>query len=132
MGHPIVYGCFRKFSKSAKVGDECCDGTSVDGARGEGYAGDEVGGEVGGDQDGGGVEQDDVAAGAAFAGEDGSEDRGVRVSVAANESLDGGAFEAGVLGGDGAEVTIPLWTSARWVGPEMEISSRPLPVSVWP
>ena len=70
---------------------------------GEGYAGDDVGGEVCGDKDGGGIEQDDVAAGGALAGEDGGEDGGVGGGVAANEGFDGGAFEAGVLWGDGAE-----------------------------
>ena len=71
--------------------DEVGDGAGVDGFGGEGDAGGEVGGEVGGDEDGGGVEEDDVAAGAAFAGEDGGEDLGVGAGVAALEGFDGGA-----------------------------------------
>ena len=49
-------------------------GSGVDGAGGESDAGGEVGNVVGGDEDGGGVEQDDVAAGAFFSGEDCGED----------------------------------------------------------
>ena len=44
-----------------------------------------------------------VAAGAAFAGEDGGEDLGVCVGVAALEGFDGGAGEADVFGGEGGE-----------------------------
>ena len=79
------------------------DGSGVDGFGGEGDAGGEVGGEVGGDENGGGVEEDDVAAGAAFAGEDGGEDAGVGAGVAALKGFDGGAGEADVFWGDGAE-----------------------------
>ncbi len=85
------------------MGEERCDGSGVDGFGGEGDAGGEVGGEVGGDEDGGGVEQDDVAAGASFAGEDGGEDGGVGAGVAALKGFDGSAGEADVFGGDGAE-----------------------------
>jgi len=79
------------------------DGAGVDGAGCQGYAGDEVWGEVCGDQDGGGVEEDDVAARAAFACEDGCEDGGVGGGVASDESFHGSAFEAGVFGRDCAE-----------------------------
>ncbi len=51
-----------------------------------------VGGEVGGDEDGGGVEQDDVAAGAVLAGEDGAEDGGVGVGVATAQGFEGSAL----------------------------------------
>jgi hypothetical protein len=89
--------------RDCEGGDESGDGAGVDGSGGEGDAGGEVGGEVGGDENGGGVEEDDVAAGAAFAGEDGGEDLGVGAGVAALEGFDGGAAEADVFGGEGAE-----------------------------
>ena len=54
----------------------------------------EVGGEVGGDQDGGGVEEDDVAAGAGFSSEDGSEDCRVGLGVSALKGFDWGSGEA--------------------------------------
>ncbi len=85
------------------MGNEFCDGAGVDGFGGEGDAGGEVGGEIGGDEDGGGVEEDDVAARTAFAGEDGGEDPGVGAGVAALEGFDGGAGEADVFGGEGAK-----------------------------
>ncbi|MCU1226934.1 MAG: hypothetical protein JWQ42_5027 [Edaphobacter sp.] len=87
----------------AQGGQESCNCPCVNGPGGQGDACDEVWGEVGGDQDGGGIEQDDVAAGAAFACEDGGEDGRVGVGVASDEGFDGGAFEAGVLGREGAE-----------------------------
>ena len=60
-------------------------------------------GRSGGDEDGGGVEQDDVAAGAGFAGEDGGEDGALVWASPPLEGLDGGAGEADFFGGDGAE-----------------------------
>src|SRR5580692_3799397 len=81
---------------------ECCDGAGVDGFGREGDAGGEIGGEVRRYQDGGGVEEDYVAAGAAFAGEDRGEDGGVGAGVAALQGFDGGAGEADVFWGDGA------------------------------
>ena len=77
------------------------DGAGVDGFGGEGYAGLEVGDQVGGDEHGGGVEQDYVAAGAGFSGEDCGEDAGVGLSVASPEGFDGSAGEADVFGGNG-------------------------------
>lgn len=83
--------------------DKFRDGPVIDDVCGFGYAGDEVAGDVGGDEDGGGVEEDDVAAGAAFAGEDCSEDGGVGVGIAATEGFHGGAGEADILGGEGGD-----------------------------
>ena len=79
------------------------DGSGVDGFGGEGEPAAKIGGEVCGDEDGGGVEENDVAAGAGFAGEDGSEDGGVGCGVAAAGGCRWGRGEAGVFGGDGAE-----------------------------
>src|SRR5271170_4118020 len=93
---------FRGF-RSGERGHEFFDSTGVDGLGGEGDASAEVGGEVGGDEDGGGVEEDDVAARSLFAGEDGGEDVGVGAGVAALEGFDGGALETNVFGGDGGE-----------------------------
>src|SRR6202041_829092 len=69
----------------------------------EGDAGGEVRGKACSDQDGCGVEEDDVAMGAGFAGEDGGEDASVSAGVAALEGFDGGASEADVFGGEGGE-----------------------------
>jgi hypothetical protein len=91
------------FLMAAQGDQESCNCTCVNGPGGEGDACDEVWGEVGGDQDGGSIEQDNVAAGAAFAREDGGEDGGVGMGVASDEGFDGGAFEADVLGCEGAE-----------------------------
>ena len=108
-----------------ELGNEFCYGAGVDGFGGEGDAGGEVGGEVGGDEDGGGVEEDDVAAGAAFAGEDGGEDAGVGAGVAARRVSMGARVRPTSSGVRVERVTIPLWTSATWLGPEMENSSIP-------
>ena len=86
-----------------EVGYEVGYGAGVDGFSCQVDACGEVGGEVGGDEDGGGVEEDDVAAGAAFAGEDGGEDLGVSAGVSAAEGFDGGAREADLFGGDGGK-----------------------------
>ena len=59
--------------------------------------------EVGGYKDGGGVEQDDVAARAAFAREDGFEDGGVGGGIASAQSFDGSALEADLFGSESAE-----------------------------
>ena len=57
------------FSELAKFGQGRGGFAGVDGFGAEGYAFFEIGGEVGGDEGGGGVEQDDVAAGAFDAGD---------------------------------------------------------------
>src|ERR1700722_15121159 len=70
-------------------GEEFRDGSTVDGFGGEEEARGKVWGEVGGDHDGGGVEEDDVAAGAFFSAEDGAEDRGVGGCVGAAGDVGG-------------------------------------------
>ncbi len=56
-----------------------------------------------GDQDRGGVEEDDIAAGAALPVEDAVQDAGVGVCVATDEGFDGGAGHADVFRGEGGE-----------------------------
>lgn len=86
-----------------KVTHEPGDGAGVDGLGGECEAGGKVRSEVGGGKDGGGVEEDNVAARARFAGEDFAEDGGVVGGSGAPESFDGGDRDAqggGVKGGE--------------------------------
>ena len=77
-----------------EVCDEFGDGSAVDGFGGEGESAAKIAGKVGGDEHGGGVEEDDVAAGAFFAVEDGGENCGVGCCVAAAEGVDRGAVKA--------------------------------------
>src|SRR4030095_7628402 len=68
---------------------------------GEIVGGGEIGGEAGDDETGCGVEEDEVAAGAAFgAFEDVEEDAGVRRAIAATKLFGGAAKEGGVARGD--------------------------------
>src|ERR1700689_750643 len=79
---------------SAQAGYESGDGSGVDGFGGECDACREVEGKVGDDEDGSSVEEDDVAAGASLAGEDGGKDGSVGLRVASSERLEVGALEA--------------------------------------
>lgn len=88
---------------SAEVREKDCNCSGINCARGEGYTSAEIWGQVCSDEDGGGVEEDDVAARAGLAGEDGGEDGGVGLGVASDEGFGGGSGEASVLGGDGGE-----------------------------
>src|SRR5580704_13867402 len=87
---------------AGEVCDECGDGSAVYGFGREGESAAKIGREVGGDEDGGGVEEDDVAAWAGLAGEDGAQDAGVGCGVAALKGVDGGAVKAEIFGEDGA------------------------------
>jgi hypothetical protein len=87
----------------AQVRDKVCNFSSINCLRSQGYSCGKVGSEISGDENGGGVEQDNVAAWSLFAGENGREDGCVGLGVASDEGFGGGSGETGVLGGDGGE-----------------------------
>ena len=102
LGHVGLDTCFG-FASLAQCCQERDDGIGVYRVSGQGKAGGKIGCEVGGNEHGGGVEEDDVPAGALFAGEDRAEDRGVVLGIAALKRGEGSAGKVEIFGSDGAE-----------------------------
>lgn len=110
-----------------KGSEGLCRMAIVDDTGGQGHALGQIVGAFTDHQRGGGVEQDDVAVGPVFAGQQGRQGGRIDLGVASANVVDGASGRPASWGVTVKRRTVPSFHSATSVGPVVVSSSRPWP-----